>query len=154
MVRLHSTISALVPLSVSFAYQWPNPALDALESLRWDQSGFKTGLLGLQKTPCREGIPSNAADWLRTVYSTFRSMMYLYSIVHDQGFHDTATHNAAAGTGGLDASIQFPEELQRPEVSELLQPSTHAQHKSIEYRRQLHRDFEGCQQTDQPIRIS
>ena len=42
------------------------------------------------------------------------------SNLHDetvvQAYHDMATHNSTAGTGGLDASIQF--ELDRDEVSE------------------------------------
>lgn len=47
--------------------------------------GFGAGMPGVQKS----------AEWVRT------------------SFHDTITHDGAAGTGGLDASIQF--ELDRPE---------------------------------------
>jgi hypothetical protein len=36
-----------------------------------------------------------------------------------QAYHDMATHDAATGEGGLDASIQFIEELQRPEVDQI-----------------------------------
>ncbi|KAJ7762908.1 hypothetical protein B0H16DRAFT_1455354 [Mycena metata] len=45
---------------------------------------------------------SNVADWIRTVGTAL-------------SYHDMATHNAAAGTGGMDASIRFPEELARDE---------------------------------------
>jgi hypothetical protein len=34
-----------------------------------------------------------------------------------QAYHDMATHDVTTGEGGLDASIQFDEEQQRPEVS-------------------------------------
>jgi hypothetical protein len=34
-----------------------------------------------------------------------------------QAYHDMATHNVQDGTGGLDASIRFPEEQARSEVS-------------------------------------
>jgi hypothetical protein len=35
---------------------------------------------------------------------------------HFQVFHDIATHNIEDGTGGMDASIRFSEEQERPEV--------------------------------------
>ena len=34
-----------------------------------------------------------------------------------KAYHDVATYNVEDGTGGLDASIRFEEEQQRPEVS-------------------------------------
>lgn len=42
-------------------------------------------------SPCKTGGTNrnNAAEWLRTA------------------FHDATSHNAAAGTGGVDASIQY-----------------------------------------------
>lgn len=45
----------------------------------------------LTSRPCRPGGTNrqNAAEWLRTA------------------FHDSASHNAAEGTGGVDASIQY-----------------------------------------------
>lgn len=53
--------------------------------------------------PCKTRSDTGAsvgAEWLRLVY------------------HDVATHDAVAGTGGLDASIAF--ELDREEVSAML----------------------------------
>ncbi|KAJ6453703.1 putative L-ascorbate oxidase [Mycena sanguinolenta] len=92
------------------AYLWPSPQLDALEAVRFDQAGFTTLGTSLSKfiTPCDIFVfgttaggansgRSDAADWIRTAY------------------HDVATHNSRDGTGGLDASIRFPEEQARPE---------------------------------------
>ncbi|KAJ7188844.1 heme peroxidase [Mycena filopes] len=84
------------------AYIWPSPRLDALELFRWDQE--KSGLLGVIQ-PCNFFLfdggsssgRSDASDWIRTSY------------------HDMATFNISDGTGGLDASIRFPEEQGRPE---------------------------------------
>lgn len=53
--------------------------------------------------PCKTRSDTGAsvgAEWLRLVY------------------HDVATHDAVAGTGGLDASIAF--EIDREEVSDML----------------------------------
>ena len=56
------------------AYTWPNPQLDELESLLYDQHGFnERGILAGALTPCNAfGFGStvnrsNAADWIRTV---------------------------------------------------------------------------------------
>ncbi|KAJ7027310.1 heme peroxidase [Mycena alexandri] len=92
-------------LACANAYVWPSPQLDALEALRFDLDShpilqfidpcdtFNFGPNGDTSVSGR----SNIADWIRTSY------------------HDMATHNAAAGTGGMDASIRFPEELARDE---------------------------------------
>ncbi|KAK7018121.1 peroxidase [Favolaschia claudopus] len=87
------------------AYTWPSPKLDALEAARFDQLGDNAVSAELTSfiQPCDLFLlpgntgRSNAADWIRTAY------------------HDMATHNAADGTGGLDASIRFPDEQRRPE---------------------------------------
>jgi hypothetical protein len=58
-------------------YAWPNPRMDALESLRYDQGGPAGSILSAFVIPCNQFIhdgagPSgrtNAADWLRTVCS-------------------------------------------------------------------------------------
>ncbi|KAJ6482926.1 heme peroxidase [Mycena vitilis] len=89
-------LAGLAGTRLANAYIWPSPQLDALETMRFEQPLF--GFL----QPCNIFINggsgrSNAADWLRTAY------------------HDMATHNATDGTGGLDASIRFSEELARPE---------------------------------------
>ncbi|PIL35211.1 hypothetical protein GSI_03001 [Ganoderma sinense ZZ0214-1] len=94
--------SILLLAACAAAYTWPNPQLDELESLLYDQHGFnERGILAGALSPCNAfGFGStvnrsNAADWIRTAY------------------HDMATHNVEDGTGGLDASIQF--EQDRPE---------------------------------------
>ncbi|KAJ7614556.1 heme peroxidase [Roridomyces roridus] len=88
------------------AYIWPSPKLDALEAVRFDQLDFNRGPITSFIQPCSTfsfdtaGINSgrsNVADWIRTAY------------------HDMATHNVQDGTGGLDASIRFAAERQRPE---------------------------------------
>ncbi|KAJ7508973.1 putative L-ascorbate oxidase [Mycena galericulata] len=97
-------------LSIVHAYIWPSPQLDALEAVRFDQLGFTIlgSPLSTFVSPCNLFIfgttaggettgRSDAADWIRTAY------------------HDVATHNSIDGTGGLDASIRFPEEQARPE---------------------------------------
>ncbi|KAJ7613498.1 heme peroxidase [Roridomyces roridus] len=88
------------------AYIWPSPKLDALEAVRFDQLDFNRGPITSFIQPCSTfsfdtaGINSgrsNVADWIRAAY------------------HDMATHNVQDGTGGLEASIRFAEERQRPE---------------------------------------
>ncbi|KAJ7662949.1 heme peroxidase [Mycena rosella] len=85
-------------------YTWPDPKYEELESLRWDQIGLGSTFLELGLTgSCTAFVGgsntgrANAADWIRTAY------------------HDMATHNSEDGTGGLDASIRFPEEQARAE---------------------------------------
>ncbi|KAI0720710.1 heme peroxidase [Cerioporus squamosus] len=88
----------LIAASAS-AYTWPNPQLDELESLVYDQHGFNSrGILAGALDPCSRFNfgdtvnRSNVADWIRTAY------------------HDMATHNVEDGTGGLDASIMFEQD--------------------------------------------
>jgi hypothetical protein len=58
------------------AYTWPNPQLDALESVRFDQSGYNAAgaVIPAGLDPCttpfsNDDTPgrSNAADWIRNV---------------------------------------------------------------------------------------
>ncbi|KAF7334638.1 Peroxidase [Mycena venus] len=97
-----SFLTLLPFFGLSRAYVWPSPQLDALEAQRWDQDDLFSGLAGFIE-PCDfftfgDGTGrANTADWIRTAY------------------HDMATHNVEDGTGGLDASIRFPEEQSRGE---------------------------------------
>ncbi|KAF7343082.1 Peroxidase [Mycena venus] len=96
----------LVYLLTVRAYVWPSPQLEALDGLRFGMASHDDGGLSVFMQPCdtfffangtgRSGR-ANAADWVRTAY------------------HDMATHDMAAGTGGLDASIRFEEEQARVE---------------------------------------
>ncbi|KAF8170340.1 heme peroxidase [Mycena galopus ATCC 62051] len=87
------------------AWVFPNPQLDALDTVRWDQVGFNSPGISAFIAPCTFFSPDNtgtsgrsdAADWIRTAY------------------HDMAPHNSADGTGGLDASIRFGVEQARAE---------------------------------------
>ncbi|CAJ2514105.1 Uu.00g022240.m01.CDS01 [Anthostomella pinea] len=79
-------------------YVWPSQT-DYLEDLMMLHSGYiRFGFID-SVNPCSFGTNvagrQNAAEWIRTAY------------------HDMSTHDAAAGTGGVDASIMF--ELERPE---------------------------------------
>ncbi|PVF93556.1 heme peroxidase [Serendipita vermifera] len=85
------------------AYKWPNPELDELDHQLFDQKGYNamTSISQQGVANCslffqdgRRGR-QNAAEWVRTA------------------FHDMAIHDAATGTGGLDASIAV--ELDREE---------------------------------------
>nr|GAT52364.1 predicted protein [Mycena chlorophos] len=75
------------PASV-VAYTWPDTAYDVVEEFLWkDHNNF----LEVPEL-CSEdtiGQPSTSAAWLRTVY------------------HDAATADVAAGTGGVDGSIFY-----------------------------------------------
>ncbi|PVF94576.1 heme peroxidase [Serendipita vermifera] len=79
----------LSPLSFTFAYKWPNPLVDELDHQLFDQKGYNNNDTINQFIPtCKFFISetsgrSNAAE----------------------AFHDIATHDTAAGAGGLDASI-------------------------------------------------
>jgi hypothetical protein len=57
----------------------------------------------------RGGLVANGT--LNILLDEVPSVMEYY-----QAYHDMATHDVTTGEGGLDASIQFIEELQRPEV--------------------------------------
>ncbi|KAH8668991.1 heme peroxidase [Xylariales sp. PMI_506] len=74
-------------------YTWPDPQTDFLESLLYEQIGIPSNSPGAVVGPCPgvnfgEGR-NTAAEWLRTAY------------------HDMATADIMAGTGGIDASIAF-----------------------------------------------
>ncbi|KAJ7876687.1 putative L-ascorbate oxidase [Mycena olivaceomarginata] len=80
------------------AYIWPSPQLDELDQMRFEQP------LAAFVRPCKLFIfdgsnsgRSDTADWIRTAY------------------HDMATHNVVDGTGGMDGSIRFFDEMARPE---------------------------------------
>ncbi|KAF8704341.1 peroxidase family, partial [Rhizoctonia solani] len=89
---------ALLALLVKLAsadWTWPNPVWDEIEEITQVQGGvFRSGVLD-GVSPCGAfpqsgtGDPSRQAssEWLRTA------------------FHDAITHNAQAGTGGVDASL-------------------------------------------------
>jgi hypothetical protein len=122
MARSLSLLVALVSSSTALAYHtWPNLPLDLIESRRWDQLGFNSISFGRFVNPCLQsvkgGTRTNAADWIRTVSSNFGGLECWLNQHHGQAYHDMATADVQAGTGGIDASIQFDEEQKRPEVS-------------------------------------
>lgn len=81
------------------AYTWPDTE-DLLETIYYQQVGFKGRRFGAFVRTCDNGGNlgggrTNTAEWIRTAY------------------HDMATADVEAGTGGVDASIGF--ERNRPE---------------------------------------
>ncbi|CAE6419333.1 unnamed protein product [Rhizoctonia solani] len=78
-------------------WTWPNPLWDEIEDITQVQGGlFRSGVID-GVSPCSAfpqsgtGDPSRQAssEWLRTAY------------------HDAITHDARAGTGGVDASLMW-----------------------------------------------
>lgn len=96
MVRSHIAYLAASLLSLpllSEGYQWPDP-IDAIEELYAVTDGLGASNVVFPITPCGFSPLSTsgrqaAAEWIRTAY------------------HDMATADAAAGTGGIDASLGF-----------------------------------------------
>ncbi|WYZ34738.1 hypothetical protein EsH8_I_001014 [Colletotrichum jinshuiense] len=92
-----SGIAALTQVAEA-AYVWPSQ-YDEIEDILSLQAGYRSRGFVAGVTPCSFGGNINgrqfAAEWIRTA------------------FHDVATTDAAAGTGGLDGSIWF--ELDRTE---------------------------------------
>ncbi|VDB90165.1 unnamed protein product [Peniophora sp. CBMAI 1063] len=88
-------LGLLQALSSTAEYVWPSK-YDYLEDLRYLQSGYIRNGFRDGVTPCDFSSAGagrqTAAEWVRTAY------------------HDMATHDVAAGTGGLDASIMFETE--------------------------------------------
>ena len=71
--RKQLTWLALLVASAS-GYTWPNPKLDELEALLYDQFGFNAPGILTAVLPCNSFVDfngianrSNAADWIRTV---------------------------------------------------------------------------------------
>ncbi|KIM42111.1 hypothetical protein M413DRAFT_70963 [Hebeloma cylindrosporum] len=101
---MHTMILARLSFALTFfstatwAYHWPEPKFDAIEALLYEQSPEPHGVsLTAILNKCVPGPTGEhtAAEWVRFAY------------------HDMATHNAEAGTGGLDASLYY--ELDRQE---------------------------------------
>lgn len=86
---------ALSWLVGGLAYTWPDPRVDLLEQILHQQEGYDGLGLVFGVAPCNSDINAlstgrtDSAEWLRTAY------------------HDMATANVPAGTGGIDASIGF-----------------------------------------------
>lgn len=101
---LYSALSSSLWHPAKANYVWPNEATDELERILFEQesifggpgslASFVAGCSGFGDGT-RGGERNFGAEWLRTAY------------------HDMATADVNAGTGGLDASILF--ETDRPE---------------------------------------
>src|SRR3569833_3077867 len=106
-----STLIALRNEAVSFSpyisagyrtgLHWPDPVIDEIEDLVFEPASILAfGVASCEKKPFPSSPSSgrtNAQEWVRTAY------------------HDMATADVQAGTGGIDASIAFEASLNRPE---------------------------------------
>ncbi|PBK65393.1 heme peroxidase [Armillaria solidipes] len=100
MHTLERSLVLLAFLAGIHAYTWPSN-IDYLEGVMYQQAGYRRfGIIdGVNPRSFNGGLREGrqaAAEWVRP-----------------DRFHDMITHNAADGTGGLDASIMF--ETERPE---------------------------------------
>jgi hypothetical protein len=80
-------------LANSMAYTWPDPKIDPIEDL-YVGSAFIAPIQSCDGTFPRGPGTQTAAEWLRTAY------------------HDMATADVVAGTGGIDGSIGFETDRQ------------------------------------------
>ncbi|KEY69282.1 hypothetical protein S7711_01733 [Stachybotrys chartarum IBT 7711] len=91
---LAAVIATLGPAATTFgSYAWPS-SYDEIEDIYSLRQGYEARLLGDKVASCGVdgGAESQAPDWLRVA------------------FHDMITHDAAAGTGGLEA-LPFPQSV-------------------------------------------
>ena len=101
--RIVLAISCIAASQFASAYTWPDHVIDALEESLYEQSGYLKTAIAEEVVPCNKLFfvePANSgrinsAEWIRSAY------------------HDMATADVEAGTGGIDASISF--ETERPE---------------------------------------
>jgi hypothetical protein len=105
-----AALSTLFPLALlgrqALAYTWPNPQMEALDAMRYEQLGAAGFQSGIFTFPCDQfvegtGISAgriNAADWLRTVSFSGNRLYVRVMLRVAQAYHDMATHNATAGT--------------------------------------------------------
>ncbi|KAI6080244.1 heme peroxidase [Hypoxylon rubiginosum] len=100
MLTSRHGLTLLLALSITVssgttAYTWPDPRIDLLESILYQQNGFRQYGLAFGVAPCNNQASTletgrdDSAEWFRTAY------------------HDMATADVQAGTGGIDASIGF-----------------------------------------------
>src|SRR3569833_3133450 len=86
---------------IALAYTRPDPVIDEIEDLVFEPASILAfGVASCEKKPFPSSPSSgrtNAQEWVRTAY------------------HDMATADVQAGTGGIDASIAFEATLNRPE---------------------------------------
>jgi hypothetical protein len=86
--RVVQQLLFLVAASTVTAWQWPNPLLQSLDNLRWDQAGAHGGVLGNSVSPCNQfdesptGNQTSAAQWLRTVRFSLACVQRLCSPHH------------------------------------------------------------------------
>ncbi|KAI1338685.1 heme peroxidase [Xylariaceae sp. FL0016] len=81
--------------STTLGYTWPDERIDVLESILYQQNGFRQYGLAGGVFPCNSNANAletgrdDSAEWFRTAY------------------HDMATADVVSGVGGLDASVGF-----------------------------------------------
>jgi hypothetical protein len=126
------------------AYTWPNPQMEALDALHYEQTGQAGAQSAQFVFPCNPtgflGVGGsnsgriNAADWLRTVRHACVARrvgptdpltgLSRHGYSQRYGWHGEPRRlRSTFGSlyscqGGLDASIQFADEQNRPEVAQ------------------------------------
>ncbi|KAJ6449350.1 heme peroxidase [Mycena sanguinolenta] len=91
-LRLASIVHVVFGAAV---FNWPDPLLDSLDEQLYRPFISPASTFALNCGPGQRDNSTISAQWLRLAY------------------HDAATHDSVAGTGGLDASIAF--EFDRPQ---------------------------------------
>ncbi|KAK3317923.1 heme peroxidase [Apodospora peruviana] len=106
LAALTATVT-LWQLAVATDPVWPNDKTDELERLLFEQEGFRTSEIAVFAKGCAValGQPGRifAAEWLRNAY------------------HDMATADVLAGTGGMDASILYEQDRDENEGDAFLE---------------------------------
>jgi hypothetical protein len=73
MSRTFITLLSLAQIAAVSCWTWPNPRMERLDTLRFDQQGVNVEALGIASGSCnnfivsRHGNRTNVGDWLRTV---------------------------------------------------------------------------------------
>lgn len=76
MSRTFVTLLSLAQIAAVSCWTWPNPRMERLDTLRFDQQGTNVEALGIASGSCnnfivsRHGNRTNVGDWLRTVRHT------------------------------------------------------------------------------------
>ncbi len=115
MPTLGHSLVFLTFLNGLYAYTWPSN-IDYLEGVMYQQAGYRRFGVIDGVSPCSfssdgEGRQA-AAEWVCSLIFVIPKLGLIDFQVRT-AFHDMITHNAAEGTGGMDASILF--EMDRPE---------------------------------------
>ncbi|KAI0377202.1 heme peroxidase [Hypomontagnella monticulosa] len=97
---LTSGLVVIVPNLVEAMFYYPSPAVSALEHILVDNWGAYASNFSAAITPCDNYVTEVGLPAINSRRTTSAQWMRV-------SFHDFATADIAAGTGGIDASIGF-----------------------------------------------